>query len=154
MDDMNQTASSGDAIRTVNSRAYGSFQVTESQIYHFPRGLIGLLEFKDFALIQVDDGPFHILHALNDELSFILLPAHLGVENYGFQIDRLTVELLAIRQPEDVNTFLIVNAIDDELFVNLKAPVLAAPGSRRGCQFVIDDPAYPIRHPLVRKEGS
>jgi flagellar assembly factor FliW len=154
MDDMNQTASSKDAIRTVNSRAYGSFQVTESQIYHFPRGLIGLHEFKDFALIQVDDGPFHILHALNDELSFILLPAHLGAENYGFQIDRPTVELLAIRQPEDVNTFLIVNAIDDELFVNLKAPVLAAPGSRRGCQFVIDDPAYPIRHPLIRKEGS
>lgn len=151
---MNQTTNPGTATRIINSRAYGAFEVTDGQIYHFPRGLVGLHEYKDYALIQVEDGPFHLLHALNDELSFILLPAHLVADDYGFRIDDATVDLLSIAKPEDVHTFLIVNAIDDELFVNLKAPVLAAPGSRRGCQFIIDDPAFPIRHPLIGKEGS
>jgi len=151
---MHQAAKPPAAVRTVHSRAYGAFQVTEDQIYHFPRGLVGLHEYKDYALIQVEDGPFYVLHALNDELSFILLPAHLAADDYGFRIDDATVELLQIQKPEDVNTFVIVNAIDDDLFVNLKAPILTAPASRRGCQFIIDDPSYPIRHPLLRKEGS
>jgi len=151
---MKQTTNPEAAIRTVHSRAYGTFHVTGEQIYHFPRGLVGLHEYKDYALIQVEEGPFHLLHALSDELSFILLPAHLAIEDYGFRIDSPTVELLDIRQPDEVNTFLIVNAIDGELFVNLKAPILTAPGSRRGCQFIIDDPSFPIRHPLTRKEGS
>ena len=151
---MSQTTNPESALRTVNSRAYGTFSVTEEQIYHFPRGLVGLHEYKDYALIKVEDGPFHLLHALNDELSFILLPAHLAADDYGFHIDGPTVDLLDIRQPEDVVTFVIINVIDDQLFVNLKAPVLMAPGTRRGCQFIIDDPKYPIRHPLARKEGS
>ena len=151
---MSQTTNPGASGRTVHSRVYGTFSVTGNQVYHFPRGLVGLHEYKDYALIQVEDGPFHLLHALSDELSFILLPAHLVVQEYGFHIDNPTIELLDIRRPEDVNVFLIVNAIDDEMFVNLKAPVLTAPGSQRGCQFIIDDPSYPIRHPVVSKEGS
>lgn len=151
---MNETKKSASATRTVNSDTYGAFQVEESQIYHFPRGLIGLQAYRDYALIQVEDGPFNLMHALDDELSFILLPAHLATDNYGFRIDEPTVELLGIEKPEEISTFLIVNVVDGELFVNLKAPVLAAPGSRRGCQFVIDDPHLPIRHPLTRKEGS
>lgn len=150
---MNQTTKHEAVTRTIHSRAYGTFEVLDEQIYYFPRGLVGLQEFKDFALIQVEDGPFHLLHALNDELSFILIPAYLASDNYGFRIDSSTVDILAIHKPEDVHTFLIVNVVDDELYVNLKAPVLAAPGSRRGCQFIIDDPAFPIRHPLNRKEG-
>lgn len=151
---MKQTQHLAQETRTVNSRIYGAFQVLESQIYHFPRGLVGLQEYRDYALIQVEEGPFSLLHALDDELSFILLPAHLAKDNYGFRIDQSTVELLGIKQPEEVATFLIVNVVEDELFVNLKAPVLAAPGSRRGCQYIIDDPGLPVRHPLVCKEGS
>jgi flagellar assembly factor FliW len=151
---MHQAANAPVPVRTVHSRAYGDFQVTEDQIYHFPRGLVGLHEYRDYALIRVEEGPFHLLHALNDELSFILLPAHLAADPYGFRIDDATVELLQIGKPEDVAVFVIVNAVDDRLYVNLKAPVLTAPASRRGCQFIIDDPDYPIRHPLSGKEGS
>lgn len=151
---MNQTTKHEAVTRTVNSRAYGTFEVLEEQVYFFPRGLVGLQEYREYALIQVEEGPFYLLHALNDELSFILLPAHLASDNYGFQIDNATVELLGIRKAEEVNTYVIVNVIDGELHVNLKAPVLAAPGNRRGCQFIIDDPSLPIRHPLTPKEGS
>lgn len=151
---MNQTTNPRSTKRLIESRAYGAFEVDESQIFHFPRGLVGLGEYRDYALIQVEDGPFSLLHAVDDELSFILLPAHLASDNYGFRIDAATVELLDIQKPEDVLTFLIVNVVDGELFVNMKAPILAAPSSRRGCQYIVDDPSLKIRHPLSPKEGS
>jgi len=94
------------------------------------------------------------LHALHDQLSFVLIPAKKAVQDYGFTIDSETIELLAIRSFEDVVVFLIVNIIDDVLHVNLKAPILIAPDQRTGCQFVIHQSNFPIRHPLTGKEDN
>lgn len=140
--------------RVIHSEAYGDFEVEESQIFRFPRGIVGLAEYRDYALIQIEGAPYHILHALDHELSFILLPAAYAVEDYGFHIDQSTIDLLGISKPDDVITFLIVNIIDDQVYVNLKAPVLLTSISQRGCQFIIDDAAYPIRYPLSRKEDG
>lgn len=138
----------------IQSESYGTIEVTESQIYHFPRGIVGFGEYHDYALVQIEGAPFFILHAVDHELSFILLQAHHAVEDYGFEIDQATIDLLGINKPEDVATFLIVNIIEDKLYVNLKAPILLAVGNRRGCQFIIDDASYPLRYPLTRKEGG
>ena len=140
--------------RVINSASYGSFEVAETQIYHFPRGIVGLGEYKDYALIHIEGAPYYILHELDHDLSFILLPANYALEDYGFRIDQATIDLLGIGKPEDVMTFLIVNIIDEQIYVNLKAPVLLTNVHQRGCQFIIDDMAFPIRYPLSRQEGG
>lgn len=151
---MSEQQSTRQSTRVIHSEAYGTFEVTDSQIFHFPKGIVGFGAYRDYALVQIEGAPFFILHALDHELSFILLQAHHAVENYGFEIDQATIDLLGIAKPEDVTTFLIVNIIEDRLYVNLKAPILLAPGNCRGCQFIIDDAAYPLRYPLARREGG
>jgi flagellar assembly factor FliW len=87
-------------------------------------------------------------------VSFILLPSHEVVENYSFRIPEDIISLMEISSPEDVGVMLIVNIQEENLYVNLMAPVLLAPHSRKGCQYVIKDQEFPIRHPLQVKEGK
>lgn len=140
--------------RVVESASYGRFEVDESQILTFPKGIPGFGDHHDYALIQVENGPFHVLHALDEQLSFIVIPGSFVAENYGFRIDQSVVELLEIQQPEDVMTYVIVNVIDDQPVVNLKAPILINRTTRKGTQYILDDASYPLRHPLALKEGS
>lgn len=142
------------STRVIHSEWYGDIEVQASQIYHFPKGIVGFGEFHDYALVPIEGAPFFILHAVDHELSFILLQAHDAVEGYGFEIDQAVIDLLGVQKPEDVAIFLIVNIIDDNFFVNLKAPLLLVPGTNKGCQLIIDNPAYPLRHPLKRKEDG
>lgn len=142
------------SVRTIESESYGTFEVYETQIYDFPKGIVGFEKIKGYALLQVENGPFYVLHALDEQLSFVLLPANLAVEDYGFHIDQSVIELLGIDKPDDVMTFVIVNVIDDQLYVNLKAPIIINSKTRKAAQHIIDDAAYPLRHPLVDKGGA
>lgn len=138
----------------IRSEAYGEFEIDEKQIYELPRAIPGFPHIHQYALIQLDDVPYCILHALDEQLSFILLPAHLVLDNFGFSIDAATVDVLGAEGPEAVAPYLIVNIIDDIPHVNLKAPLLLEMNTRRGHQYIIDDPTLPIRYPLVRKEDE
>lgn len=137
-------------VRQIVSDSYGIIEIDESQLFHFPKGILGFPEQHEYALIQVDAGPFYILHAVDEQLSFILLPAHLAKENYGFHIDQGFIELLDIKQPEDVMTFVILNVIDDQLYANLKAPLILNRINHRAAQYILDDASYPLRYPLAQ----
>lgn len=137
----------------IRSESYGTFEVDDSHIYHFPKGIPGFEKYQDYALIQVEGAPFYVLHVLEGQLSFIVLPGQLVADNYGFHIDQGTIDLLSIQQPEDVQTYVIVNVIDEQLYVNLKAPIIINSDNHKGVQYIIDDVSYPLRHPLKLKEG-
>ncbi|QMV44980.1 flagellar assembly protein FliW [Cohnella cholangitidis] len=138
----------------IHSERYGELRLSENQIIRFGKGIIGIQEFDTYGLVAIEDTPFFILHALQEQLSFIVIPAEKAVQDYGFHIDDETIELLRIQKIEEVVIFLIVNIIDDVLHVNLKAPILIAPNQRTGCQFIIHQSDYPIRHPLTGKEEN
>ncbi|WP_276353589.1 flagellar assembly protein FliW [Cohnella caldifontis] len=136
----------------IRSDRYGELHVAENQIIHFEKGIVGWQEISNYALIEMEDTPFYILHALREQLSFILIPAEKTVRDYGFEIDDDTIELLGISKAEDVVAFLIVNIVENQFYVNLRAPILIAPEQCKGCQFVIHQSDFPIRFPLAGKE--
>lgn len=138
---------------TINSSAYGVLSIRPDSIFKFPKGIVGITKVKKYGLISLEKTPFSVLHAIKEDLSFVLIPATRVTEDYQFEIDEETVELLKVSKPEDVEVWLIVNIIDDQLFVNLKAPVLLAPGTGTGCQFIILTKDLPIRQPLYREES-
>jgi flagellar assembly factor FliW len=139
----------------LHSEIYGDLQIQEEQVYKFEKGIIGLQDIRRYALIHLENSPFAILHALDEQISFILIPAADAVRDYAFHIDDETTELLKVERPEEVVTMLVVNIIDDRLYVNLKAPILLSPLHQAGVQFVIHNQDFPIRYPLpsARKEG-
>jgi len=145
---------SAQGIISIESSTYGSLQVKTDQVFHFPQGIIGLPEHHEYALIPIEGSPFYIFHAVDGDVSFILVESANAVRPYDFTIDKEVVQVLSVAAPEDVTTYSIVNMLDDRIVANLKAPVLLASQHRKGCQYVILDKDYPIRFPLSLKENE
>ncbi|WP_334072156.1 flagellar assembly protein FliW [Paenibacillus sp. A14] len=141
-------------MKELHSKAYGLLEVEDSQIYLFESGILGIPDIGQYALLPMEGTPFFVLHALGEEVSFILVPSHQAVENYSFRITDETIDLLELKSPDDVGVMLIVNINKDELYVNLMAPILLSPHSQKGCQYIIKDQELPVRHPLVPKEEA
>lgn len=141
---MNMTNEKNLIIQSLN---YGELQPEPHQLYHFVKGMVGFQAVRDFALMPYEDTPFYILHSIEGQTSFILLPAN-QVQHYTYEIDRSTAELLELFQPEDAVSMLVVNMHDGQLSVNMRAPVLINPSSQKGCQHVIHDPNLPLRYSL------
>lgn len=133
----------------LNSETYGLLKVNANQIFRLPHGIVGLPEYKDYALIPMEDGPYYLFHHLEHDLSFILVEAAAVTNDYDFHIDQNAIEDLKLATPEDVALFLIVNIDEKQVLVNLKAPILLNPQHLLGCQYVITDKDYPIRHPIT-----
>lgn len=140
-------------MRTIISSTYGKLELEEQQIYRFETGVVGLPDIKEYALFPMEGTPFFVLHALEEEMSFVLLPANQALEDYSFQLNGEMTDMLGVQSPEEVAVLLVVNIAPDQLYVNMLAPVLLSPHSLRGCQYIIRDQDLPIRQPLLRKEG-
>ncbi|MEK4513083.1 flagellar assembly protein FliW [Paenibacillus sp. FSL K6-2524] len=139
---------------TIKSNDYGQLRFEADRVYQFEKGILGMQDFKDYALFPIEDSPFSVLHTIDEQISFILVPAIEVIDEYGFEIDQELVDLLGLQRVEDVAVFLIVNMQENDLYVNLRAPILLAPASRKACQFIITNRDYPIRYLLTKKEGT
>lgn len=137
----------------VHSSRYGELNIVPTQLYQFPKGLPGLPEINQYAILALEDTPFFIMHALDEDVSFITVPANKAQEQYDFTIDQSVIDLLGIQKPEDLIILLIVNFHENVPCVNLKAPVLLSP-QNVACQYIITDKDYPIRQPLIKKENA
>ncbi|MBW7474992.1 flagellar assembly protein FliW [Paenibacillus oenotherae] len=137
---------------TIDSTRYGELTVSKEQLYEFPQGIVGFSNIDQYALVPFADTDFFVLHALSEEVSFILIPAARAKSNYAFELAQETVLMLEANKPDDVVPFLIVNIIGDVPHINLKAPILIVPNSLKGCQYVVTQPSYPIREPLVYED--
>lgn len=55
----------------IETLTWGTLDIKDEQIYHFPKGIPGFEDDIDFALITVEDGPFSYLQSLqNQSVSF------------------------------------------------------------------------------------
>ncbi|WP_040952409.1 flagellar assembly protein FliW [Gorillibacterium massiliense] len=139
----------------IQSSAYGTISVTDEQVFAFESGIVGIPEIREYAILPFQDTSFFILHALSGDVSFILLPAsQAAIPDYSFELSDEAAERLLAKDPRDLEVFLIVNAQEDRLYVNLLAPILLSATVRKGYQYVITDKAYAIRHPLVAEGGE
>lgn len=141
-------------MKVIQSPVYGTLELSSEQIYQFQTEILGIPDVHEYGLFPLSDTPFFVLHSLQGEISFILVPAHEVVADYSFRISDEAVEQLKLKAPEDAGVMLIVNIQENELYANLMAPILLSPHSLRGLQYVIKDREMPIRYLLNRKEGE
>jgi|GEM_PF-112703 len=67
----------------INSKEFGKIKIDNRQKIHFPKGIIGFEDFKDFALIDSSKAPFFWLQNLNEvSLAFILISPYIFCKNY------------------------------------------------------------------------
>ena len=137
------------AEMTIESQRFGKFQAQEDQIFHFD-GLPGFADAKRFVLLRHDrESPFEWMICVDDpELGFVVTDPRQFFPSYP---DRPRPELhQAVGQkPESpIDLLAIVQLREGEPTLNLMAPVVLAPETRRGAQVILEGNDHALRTPL------
>ncbi|KAB2807247.1 flagellar assembly protein FliW [Pimelobacter simplex] len=108
-----------------------------------------------FALVRLDDtGVLHGFRSLDsDDLQFVVVPPAPFYPDYAPEIaDEVADELgISSDSADDVLVLLVVRAGATlaDTTVNLRAPLVVNPATRRASQVILDDVALPLAAPLV-----
>ncbi|WP_152655248.1 flagellar assembly protein FliW [Oceanobacillus sp. CFH 90083] len=136
----------------MTSAYLGEIEVNESKIITFPSGIPGFSESKQFVLLEFPDNQiFHILQSVdNVKLAFIITDPYYLYQEYTFELEASTLELLKIKDRNDVAIYTIVtvNKPFAASTMNLKAPIVIHVKENLAKQVVLQKEDYSSRAPI------
>jgi len=133
------------------STQFGEFEAAASHIITFPEGLPGFERCLRFVVLRhAGPSPLVCLHAVDGPTaSFLAIDPRRVLRRYQCAVS----DAVRLRLGAGPNAFLlwltiITIANDDELFVNLRAPVVINPDRLLGLQVMPHDALYPLHYRL------
>jgi len=135
----------------IETKRFGTIEIDENAIIHFPKGLIGFESCHRFALIKNEDfDPFCWLVSLDEvELSLPILNPNLVNPNFDLSLSKsLTDHRFMNNGFSDI--FCVVN-IEGELgrfTINLKSPIFVNFDERMGKQLILDSDELMVDQPV------
>ncbi len=135
---------------TIETR-FGDFEVTGGDVITFPRGLPGFEQTRRFVLLSHDTlAPLRCLHALDGSNAFLAVDPRAVLPDYECSLQPSQLSHVGADEDTPIVWLVLVSfASGDVATANLRAPVAINPTSMLGCQFVVDDERYPVRHELA-----
>lgn len=136
----------------VESDLLGEISVEPQEIVHFPTGLLGFSECRQFALVPSErEGLYWLQSADHRELIFLLVDPFLAVD--GFVVDLAPPDLgeLQAATESDLAIFAIVTLgapEDGGCTVNLQGPIAVNLRERRARQIAVASSDYGVRYPV------
>ena len=138
----------GAPVRIEHPLAVG-LEVPAEDLWSFPEGLIGLPDFQRFALIDPEGTePFRVLCSADDpEFGLVVVEPKFFVPDYVVALTPEDLGPLSGVSPDSIDVLVpVVLPHGDRPFsLNLKGPILLAPGLRRGIQRVSGDDSHGVR---------
>mgnify|MGYP000939922669 CR=1 FL=1 len=136
----------------------GSGIEAESILIHFPNGIYGFENIKDFILLQEDEKKviWSLQAAETAYPSLIVLDPFLILPNYRPALTEEQNKFFGNPKPDDL-CYLAVAVIRKNLedsAVNLKSPIVIHVKSRLGMQIILEDSNYPVQYRPFRKQMS
>ncbi|MBM9616510.1 flagellar assembly protein FliW [Desulfobulbus rhabdoformis] len=141
-------------MKTINTR-FGEVQYDPSSVIHFPEGLVGLDQLKNFLVMPNEKkGPLFWIQSVDDPaFAFVVTDPTNFFLDYAVLPDEKERQKLGIDENGACFVLAIVTVTQDkQITLNLSGPILYAPESRKGIQVVLEDPRYDIRTPLPKVE--
>ena len=121
----------------------------------FPRGLVGCPEWKRFVFRDVpEQSPIDGLECLDDPaVSLFVVDPRLVHSDYVVDMPELERQLVGLEDADDAVVLAILVIRHNPLIVtaNLVGPLVINSRTRLGCQLVLEDVEYSVRH-LVYSE--
>jgi Uncharacterized protein conserved in bacteria len=133
----------------------GEREVSPDGIVYFPRGLIGLENKREFALLSVREGdsPFLLLQCVTDPgLGLLVADPYSFIDNYDVKLenpDRKTLKIKNIKQLAILVTVTIPQNKPEDTTLNLQGPIVINTEARIGLQVPQTEGGYPTHfHPI------
>lgn len=130
---------------------FGEVEYDAENLLRFPAGLIGLPNLRQFIVMpNRKEGPLFWIQSVDDaEMAFVL------TDPTNFFLDYLVVpdpgerQMLHITEEDDCFVLVVVTVPpDQQITLNLAAPILFAPKSNRAIQVILEDSRYTSKTPL------
>ena len=150
--DMTLTQTTLASSRVLESRRFGSLEIQPENLVTFPTGLLGFEEFHEYLRVEPEAlAPLMFLVACDDpEVAFPILPGVLCLASYAPAIPPEALKTIGADEGGFLEVLAICGLAPDTgtLHANLQGPVVINPETRLGCQVVLHDSPYSLRHLL------
>src|SRR5436309_3568849 len=109
-------------LMIIQTSRFGGVEVDENRLLHFPKGLLGFPNERDFALIQTGErSGFYWMQAVErPDLAFVVCDPRLFVTEFDVHLKPEDLASVGAAEEEKVQIFIIVNKVDDMLTGNLQ----------------------------------
>ncbi|RAO99699.1 flagellar assembly protein FliW [Petrotoga sp. 9PW.55.5.1] len=130
----------------------GKVKIDTDKIVIFEYGIPGFESLKKFAILDPDSTyPIMWLVSLEDkDVAFPVTIPNLIRNDYEFILPKDLTEYLNLEKPEDaiILSILTIPENEEDITINLAAPIIISQNNHKGIQYLIDDSKYMIRHRL------
>ena len=139
---------------TVKTSRFGDVEVKENRAVHFPDGLLGFPERKDFVILDhKPDSPFFWLQSMDvPELAFVMTDPFLVKNDYLGDLSPSEKIFFERGNRDEIIVFTLVTIPPGEverMTVNLLGPLVIDAQSRIGKQIILANSGYDHRHPMM-----
>lgn len=143
----------------IETRDFGTVEIADEKMIHFPQGIPGFDEYKDYVILYDNDGEKQELFAwlqcaTEQELAFPVVDPFRIMETYNPMIEDDLLKPLGDFTDEDLMVLLLVTVPSDvkKTSVNMKAPLLINSLNRRAMQVIVENEDYEIKHMLIAED--
>lgn len=140
----------------IETSTWGSLEITEEQIYEFPKGIPGFEKETRFALLTLEQGPFAYLQSLKEkELAFVIADPFVFYPDYEFELPESESKELALKEDQIyVRSIVTIKDSVEYSSLNLLAPIVMNTELRLGRQVVLHNSPYRTNHCLWVDAGE
>lgn len=118
---------------------------------HFPKGLIGLENYRDFTLTELpDQTQFWLLQSLEDEhFGLVITNPFWFMPDYDFELTESEIKQVGVKENLDVFVTVNVAATPENITANLMGPIIVNQSTGAGFQAVNADKKYTTQYKLM-----
>jgi flagellar assembly factor FliW len=142
----------------VETKAFGSIEVDERQKIHFPSGILGFEDLKDYALMDAPQAPFYWLQSLEmPEIAFVLIDPRIFRPDYRLEVDPAELEEIGLddgsAERGEILVFAIITIPEDasQMTANLQGPIIISKDEKIGRQAISTNPRWQVRHGVLKE---
>lgn len=136
----------------IQTKFHGELNIQLNQTWNFPKGIPGFEQENEFALLPIEGNhTFQVLQSTTTpEIAFIVANPYTLVEDYTFNIDEPTIDLLKIKNEQDVFVLGVLSLKEpfESSTINLQAPLIFQSNTKRVKQMILNDNTFTMRHPI------
>jgi flagellar assembly factor FliW len=148
----------GGVVMTIQTTRFGEIEVAPENIVEFPEGLLGLHRFQRYVMIQRNNSPLSWMQSMDlPELAFLVADPQVFLSDYSAQVGAAELATLGNPDPAKLVVKVICTVPEDpkDATVNLRAPLIIDPETRKGKQVVLtEDSPYSIHHPWAAEAAA
>lgn len=137
-------------MKKINTR-FGEVEYDPDNLLHFPAGLIGLPNLRDFIVMpNKKQGPLFWIQSVDDpDIAFVLTDPTNFFLDYHLQPEDSERRSLHLDEKDECFILSVVTVPpDQQITLNLAAPILFAPKSNRAIQVILESSNYSSKTPL------